>query len=268
MCLGLRCLSQLQPRVGWEEGRPTPKGTGLGASEGTGHHDKAPRSTHNLPLHRTGPRGPSRAGRLRREWLLWVPAHPFSGLPDAPQACAALPSGGERAGVPRGAWEPWVSQGLFWRPLGSWAPEPAPRAGLLTGHIPASSPGAQPHLWCRNLACGVADGGVTSHVQASHALGRPRGFWGGAPVVRGPWKAGACVTLDMHVQGAPQTGPRCQALVLLWPCCSVGDGGHHSSGWPLVTCTLQSWPAQGLTLAPPLIPQRAICSPRTPGRWP
>lgn len=62
----------------------------------------------------------------------------------------------------RGTWEAWGSQGLFLGP-----PNLLPRGGLLTRHISPSSPGARPHPWSRNLACGVADSGVTPHIQPS-----------------------------------------------------------------------------------------------------
>lgn len=80
-------------------------------------------------------------------------------------------SGGERSGDGEGLGTAGLAGSTPEHPppRDSQAPEPPPKAGLLTWRIPLSRLGTWPHLWSRNLACGVANGGVTPHVQPSRA---------------------------------------------------------------------------------------------------
>lgn len=133
---------------------------------------------------------------------------------EAPQTCA-FPScrEGSRLGIVGGLGTVRPA-GSVPVPPGSQAPEPAPRAGLLTRHIP-SALGTQPHLWSRNLACGVADGGVIPHIQlscASHHQGYSPEHWGGVGLQQvedhqglrwgGPQQVNS--TSGIHVQEPPQ----------------------------------------------------------------
>lgn len=156
------CLSRAQrgemPLLG--------KGQLWGASEGTAQNElRAPQDPGGCEFCRCAPE-PGAKTTLRQGCRGPLCTTPL--LLEAPQTCTS-PSCQEGSGLGivggLGTVRPLGSAPV---PPGSQAPEPAPSAGLLTRHIP-SILGTQPHLRSRDLACGVADGGVIPHIQLSRA---------------------------------------------------------------------------------------------------
>lgn len=211
---GLRgCLS-------WE-------GVGLGASEGAAHHEKSPRTSGPTELPLTGRwRRAGQGGRPRRGLLLGSLAPPnLSGMPLRPVLlCCQEGSGWGTEGG---------SQGLLPGP-GAHPPPPHPcRAGLLTRHIPPSgwAPGHISGAGIWRVGWQMVGSLPTSSllVLQTSALREGRGgSWVGRQPSEDPggraceaWTPGRCHSGCARTE-APQTSQRCQALVLLWPCCSDG----------------------------------------------
>lgn len=145
---------------------PLGRGRLWGASEGTAQDELwGPQDPGGCEICRCPPEPGAKKAKLRQSY--WGPScTPL--LREAPQTCT-FPScqEGSRLGIVGGLGTVRPAGSVSVSP-GAQAPEPAPRTGLLTRHIP-SALGTQPHLWSRNLACGVADGGVIPHIPLSCA---------------------------------------------------------------------------------------------------